>query len=315
MRLFKKTNIDFIGKRFICYSISGALILAGLISIAVSGLDYGIDFLGGTEIVAHFTTPVAIGDVRTALGTITLGESEIKNFGSQNDILIRTRKQGLGAPVSNEIQDALRKQFPQNELTLLKEDKIGPKIGGELRLDALKAIIVSLIAILIYLAFRFQFVYSASAVIALFHDVLLTLGVVSIVNNLSTTLNLEISQSMLAAFLTLIGFSVNDTVVIFDRIRENRKLYRTEGLVPIFNRSINETLSRTIITSGTIVLVLLVLFIFGGEVNRGFTFTLLIGITTGTYSSIYVASALVIDWTFFKERRKNAQSKKIAPAS
>ncbi len=197
----------------------------------------------------------------------------------------------------------------------MKEDKIGPKIGGELRLDALKAVIASLVVVLIYLGFRFQFIYGAGAVIALFHDVLVTLGLISIVNGLTPYLNLEISQTVVAAFLTLIGFSSNDTVVIFDRIRENRKLYRTEGLIQIFNRSINETLSRTIITSGTIFLVLLMIFIFGGEVTRGFAFALLIGIVTGTYSSIYVASALVVDWTLYKERRKNAQSKAIAPAS
>ncbi|MGD0338564.1 MAG: protein translocase subunit SecF [Bacteroidota bacterium] len=315
MRFFRKTNIDFIGKRYIWYTISATIILAGMISLAVRGLDYGIDFLGGTEIVIHFTNQVEIGNVRTALNTVMLGESEIKNFGSRNDILIRTRKQGPGSSVSNEIQGALRKQFSQNELTVIKEDKIGPKIGGELRLDALKSIFISLVVILIYLGFRFQFVYGAGAVAGLFHDVLLTLGLVSIVNGMSSYLNLEMTQTMVAAFLTLICFSNNDTVVIFDRIRENRKLYRTEGLISIFNRSINETLSRTIITSGTIFLVLLMIFFFGGEINRGFAFTLLIGVVTGTYSSIYVASALVVEWTLYKERRKNAQSKAIAPAS
>jgi preprotein translocase subunit SecF len=315
MRFFKKTNIDFIGKRFIFYSISAALILAGIISLSVKGLDLGIDFLGGTEIVVHFSNPVAIGDVRSAMAAIALGESEIKYFGNQNDVLVRTRKQGPGSSVSLEIQGALRQRFGQDELSIIKEDKIGPKIGGELRLDALYAIVTSLIVVLIYLGFRFQFMYGAGAVIALFHDVFVTLGLLSIVNGLTPYLNLEISQTVVAAFLTLVGFSSNDTVVIFDRIRENRKLYRTEGLIQIFNRSINETLSRTIITAGTIFTVLLMLFLFGGEVNRGFAFALLIGTITGTYSTIYVASALVIDWTLFKERRKNAQSKKIAPAS
>jgi preprotein translocase subunit SecF len=315
MRLFRKTNINFIGKRFICYSISGTIILIGLISLAVKGLDYGVDFLGGTEIVVHFANPVSIGDVRTALSAVALGESEIKNFGSQNDILVRTRKQSAGSSVSLEIQGALQKKFKQNELSVLKEDKIGPKIGSELRLDALKAIIAALIVVLIYLGFRFQFIYGTGAVIALFHDVLVTLGLLSLVNGLTPYLNLEISQTVVAAFLTLIGFSSNDTVVIFDRIRENRKLYRTEGLIQVFNRSINETLSRTIITSGIIFLVLLMLFIFGGEVNRGFAFTLLIGIVTGTYSSIYVASAIVVDWNLYKDRRKNALSTKTAPAS
>ena len=315
MRFFKKTTIDFIGKRYIFYSISAALILAGLVSLSIKGLDLGVDFIGGTEIVVHFANPVPIGDVRSALGSIELGESEIKYFGSQNDVLIQTGKQGPGASVSLEIQGALRQRFGQNELNVIKEDKIGPKIGSELRLDASYALIASLAVVLIYLGFRFQFMYGAGAVVALFHDVLVTLGLLSIVNGLTPYLNLEISQTVVAAFLTLIGYSSNDTVVIFDRIRENRKLYRTEGMIQIFNRSINETLGRTIITAGTILTVLLMLFLFGGEVNRGFAFTLLIGTITGTYSTIYVASALVIDWTLFKERRKNAQSKKIAPAS
>lgn len=315
MRLFKKTNIDFIGKRYIWYGISGAIILAGMISLAVKGLDFGIDFLGGTELVVQFQNPVVISDVRTALSAAALGESEIKYFGNERDVLIRTRKQGPGASVSIEIQNALRQRFTQNSISVIKEDKIGPKIGGELRFGALMSIIASLIVIMIYVGFRFQFVYGAGGVIALFHDVLVTLGFISIFNGITPFLNLEISQGVLAAFLTLIGFSINDTVVIFDRIRENRKLFRTEGLVTIFNRSINETLSRTIITSGTIFIVLLVVFLAGGEVNRGFAFALLIGIVTGTYSSIYIASALVIDWSAFKERRKNAQSKNIAPAS
>jgi preprotein translocase subunit SecF len=315
MHLFKKTNIDFIGKRFLWYGISGSIILLGMISIAVKGLDYGIDFLGGTELVVQYQNPVVISDVRDALGTASLGECEIKYFGNDRDVLIRTRKQGPGASVSIEIQNALRQRFTQNPLTVIKEDKIGPKIGGELRFGAMMSVVASLIVIMIYVGFRFQFIYGAGGVIALFHDCLVTLGLISIFNGITPFLNLEISQSVLAAFLTLIGFSINDTVVIFDRIRENRKIYRTEGLITIFNRSINETLSRTIITSGTIFLVLLVVFLLGGEVNRGFAFALLIGITTGTYSSIYIASALVVDWNLFKERRKNAKSKKLAPAS
>jgi len=146
-------------------------------------------------------------------------------------------------------------------------------------------------------AFRFKFVYGVGAVVALFHDVLVTLGIISICNGLTPTLNLEISQNMIAAFLTLVGLSVNDTVVIFDRIRENQKIFRAMGTTEVINKSINETLSRTIITSGTIFIVLVVLLVFGGEVNRGFAFALTIGIITGTYSSIYIASAIVVEWS------------------
>ncbi len=312
MHVFKKTNIDFIGKRYIWYSISATIITLGLISLFVRGLNYGIDFLGGTELIVHFTQPIDIGEVRSALNGIGFGDSEIKNFGGLNDILIRTPKQGPGQSVSLEIQNALRNRFSAVNFTIQKEDKIGPKIGGELRLDAVKSILASLVVILLYLGIRFQFMFGAGAVAALFHDFFLTLGLVSITSGISPYLNLEINQTMVAAFLTLIAFSNNDTVVIFDRIRENKKLHKTEELITLFNRSINETLSRTIITSGTIFLVLLMLFFFGGEVNRGFAFTLLIGVVTGTYSSIYVASALVVDWTLYKERKKNAPKGTVA---
>jgi preprotein translocase subunit SecF len=228
---------------------------------------------------------------------IGLGETEIKTFGSDREILVRTIEQGKGTAVSDRIRAGLVEQFPGNRFEVLKEDAIGPKIGAELRLDALYAIIFSLIAILLYIAFRFQFVYGLGAIAALAHDVLLTLGVISIFNDVFPQLNLEITQNIVAAFLTLIGLSVNDTVVIFDRIRENKKNFRTMGLIDLINKSINETLSRTIITMGTIVLVLIVLFIFGGEVNRGFAFALLIGISTGTYSTIYIASAIVVEWS------------------
>jgi preprotein translocase subunit SecF len=165
------------------------------------------------------------------------------------------------------------------------------------------AITASLIAILLYLAFRFKFVYGVGAVIALFHDVLLTLGLVSICDGIIPQLNLEFSQTMMAAFLTLVGLSTNDTVVIFDRIRENQKIFRSMGLIELINKSVNETLSRTIITSGTIFVVLFVLLLFGGEVMRGFAFASLVGIVTGTYSSIYIASALVVDWSEYTKKK------------
>jgi len=156
---------------------------------------------------------------------------------------------------------------------------------------------------MIYIGFRFKFAYGVMGVVALLHDVLLTLGLCALLNGVSPYLNLEITQNMVAAFLTLIGFSINDTVIVFDRIRENLKIYRSEDLGTIMNRSINQTLSRTVITSGTVLMVLIVLFFFGGEVNRGFAFAFLVGTISGTYSSIYVASALVLDWTIRKARK------------
>jgi len=293
MRLFGKTNIDFMKQRRKWYIISAAVILIGMISLTIKGIDYGIDFLGGTELIVQFQQPVQISDVRSALNRVGLGRAEIKTFGSPRDILVRTVEQGEGNAIGDKIQSSLKEQFPSNPYTVLKEDKIGPKVGAELRKNAMYAVIASLIAIWLYVGVRFKFIYGLGAVIALFHDVLVTLGMISIFDGV---FNLEISQNMIAAFLTLVGLSVNDTVVIFDRIRENQKIFRSMPLPELINKSLNETLSRTIITSGTIFIVLIVLLVFGGEVIRGFSFALTIGIVTGTYSSIYMASAVVLEW-------------------
>ena len=295
MRLFGATQIDFMGKRRMWYVVSALIIGAGLVSLAVKGLSFGIDFLGGTELIVQFQQPVEIGDVRGAMTTIGFGRAEIKTFGSDQDILIRTSTIELegGGAVGDRLREGLRTAFPDNPFVVLKEDKIGPKIGAELRRDAIYAVLASLVAIWIYIGFRFKFVYGLGAVAALTHDVLLTLGMVSLFDGL---LNLEFDQNMVAAFLTIVGLSVNDTVVIFDRIRENQKIHKTMDLEQLMNRSINETLSRTIITMSTITAVLLVLLLLGGEVNRGFAFALVIGISTGTYSSIYIASAVVLEW-------------------
>ena len=295
MRLFGATHVNFMGKRRMWYLVSALIIGAGLVSLAVKGLSFGIDFLGGTELIVQFQQPVEIADVRGAMTTIGFGRAEIKTFGSDQDILIRTSTIELegGGAVGDRLREGLRTAFPNNPFVVLKEDKIGPKIGAELRRDAIYAVLASLVAIWIYIGFRFKFVYGLGAVAALTHDVLLTLGMVSLFDGL---LNLEFDQNMVAAFLTIVGLSVNDTVVIFDRIRENQKLHKTMDLETLMNRSINETLSRTIITMSTITAVLLVLLLLGGEVNRGFAFALVIGISTGTYSSIYIASAVVLEW-------------------
>ncbi len=295
MRFFGKTNIDFMGKRRILYLVSATVIGLGMLSLIVKGVNYGIDFLGGTEIVVRFQDNVDVGDIRTAMDKAGFTKAEIKTFGSDRDMLIRTPEQGEGNVVGDRIRSALQAQFPANPFIVQKEDKIGPKIGAELRRDAIYAVLASLVAILLYLGFRFKFLWAAGAVTALFHDVLLTLGLVSIFDGLIPHLNLEFNQTMVAAFLTLVGLSNNDTVVIFDRIRENQKLFKSMDLVALINKSVNEVLSRTIITSGTVFVVLSVLLVFGGEVTRGFAFASLVGIVTGTYSSIYIASALVVE--------------------
>jgi len=295
MRFFGKTSIDFMGKRRLWYVVSATVIGLGMLSLIVKGVNYGIDFLGGTEIVVRFQNNVDVGDVRASMDRAGFTKAEINTFGSDRDILIRTPEQGEGNVVGDRIRAGLQAQFPTNPFIVQKEDKIGPKIGAELRRDAIYAVLASLVAILLYLGFRFKFLWAAGAVTALFHDVLLTLGLVSIFDGLIPHLNLEFNQTMVAAFLTLVGLSNNDTVVIFDRIRENQKLFRNTDLVTLINKSVNEVLSRTIITSGTVFIVLAVLLFFGGEVIRGFAFASLVGIVTGTYSSIYIASALVVE--------------------
>jgi preprotein translocase SecF subunit len=298
MRFFPRTNVDFIGKRHIWYSVSVTLILLGLITIAIRGLNYGIDFKGGTELTLDFTPAPNIGAVRSSLDKVGFGDAEIKTFGTENQLLIRVKATDQGDP-TEKIIGQLENSMPETRIRLLQGNNIGPKIGQELRRDAVMAIFYVLVAILIYVSFRFQFIYAFGAVLALFHDVLITLGAVAIFGWLVPWLNLEVNQTIVAAFLTLVGYSMNDTVVIFDRIRENLKLYKGENLIRVMNRSINDTLSRTIITSGTAFLVLLALLIFGGEVTRGFAFSMLIGVVTGTYSSIYVASAIVVDYNIY----------------
>ena len=295
MRVFKKTNIDFMAIRGKMYIVSSTIIILGLISLFVKGVNYGIDFRGGTELVLSFSAAPDYAKLRTALANTGLGDSEIKSFGNDQTILIRTSKQEEGMTVANKIKDAIQKDLSNLKFEVLREDKIGPKIGKELRQDAVYAVIATLAIILGYIAIRYKYVYGLGAVASLYHDVLLTLGIISILDGVFPALNLEITQEIIAAFLTLVGLSVNDTVVVFDRIRENSKIYRSMSLKDIMNKSLNDTLSRTIITSGTILMALLVLLFVGGEVTRGFAFTLTIGIITGTYSSIYIASAIVLD--------------------
>ncbi len=296
MRLFKTTNIPFLDARSLWYIVSSVVIAIGLAAILLRGVSLGIDFLGGTEIVVGFQQAPDIGQIRSTLTAAGLEGAEIKTFGEPTDIIIRTTEQAEGTAVGDRIRAALSTSYGAGSFEVLRQYKISPKIGKELREDAIYAIAWGLVAILIYVAIRFKFAYGVGAVLSLFHDVLVTLGIIVLLNGVIPGLNLEITLEVIAAFLTLVGVSVNDTVVVFDRIRENQRLYRSMDLKSVMNRSLNEMLGRTIITNGTILAVLVVLLLFGGEVTRAFAFTLVIGQLTGTYSSIYVASAIVLDW-------------------
>lgn len=304
MRIFHGLNIDFMGKRKVWYTISVLTLIIGIIAIFTKGISFGIDFKGGTEVVLRFQNPPSINDLRQAIDEAGFKGSEIKSYGNPTDILIFINQHDETVKASETIRAEFTKRFPSNPYTLLREDKIGPKVGAELRKNAVYAVFATLVIILVYIGMRFKLEYGMMAVVALFHDVIATLGVIVIFNGLTPHLNLEINQTIMAAFLTLIGFSTNDTIIVFDRIRENLKIHKSEPLHAVMNRSINETLSRTVITSGTVLLVLTVLIIFGGEVNRGFAFTFMIGTVFGTYSSIYVASALVLDYNNRKSKIK-----------
>ncbi len=298
MQFLTNTNIDFIGKRRLAMSISATIILIGVISLIIQkGPKYGIDFLGGTSIELQFDKPVSVGKVRTAVSDAGYGGAEIKNFGASNQILIKVEKQEKGTEISDAVKAAISKSFPNNPYTVQMVQKVGPKIGAELREKALGAILIALFFILLYISWRFEFVFAIGAIVALFHDVLITLGVFSL-------LKLEVSLAIIAAFLTIVGYSLNDTIVVFDRIRENLKVMRRDPHEKIINVSINQSLSRTIITSVTTFIVVIILFLFGGEVIHNFAFALMIGVIVGTYSSIFIASPIIVEWEKKREQKK-----------
>ena len=303
MQFLTNVNFDFLGKRKIAALISGTLIIIGIASLILhGGPKEGIDFTGGTTIRLKFEKAVNIGEIRSILSAIGQGNAEIKNIGETSEILISVQQQADIGEVSDLIINELKDKLSENPFELRERDTVGPRIGKELERAAIWAIIFSLILILIYISYRFEFKFAVGAVIALFHDVIITLGVFSV-------LNLEISLAVVAAFLTIVGYSLNDTIVVFDRIRENLKIMRREDYVTIINTSINQTLSRTLLTSLTTFLVVLILFIFGGEVIHNFSFALLVGVIVGTYSSIFVASPFVVEWQLRQERTKKTRHK------
>ena len=298
LQIFVGTNYDFLGKRKIAYIVSASIIIAGIISMILKGgLNYGIDFTGGTAIRLKFSHDISIGEFRSSLGKIGLAGAEIKNFGVGDEVLIRIQEQEKGSKIVDDIKTRLAADFPQNPFEVRGVEKVGPKIGSELRRAAVWAMLIAMALILVYITLRFELKYAVGCVVPLFHDVLVTLAFLSF-------LNYEISIQIVGALLTIIGYSLNDTIVTFDRVRENLKILRRETLERILNISVNETLSRTIITNFTVLMVVIILFAFGGDVIRSFAFALLVGSITGTYSTVYVAGPLVLEWAKRQEQRK-----------
>ena len=286
-----ETNFDFMGKIKMAMTISGLVILIGLGSIALSGgLKYGIDFAGGTLIQLQFKTPPDIEVIRDGLKNIALGESTIQEFGSKRDILIRVqRSEEKLEAVGSKVRNSLGEKFNKEDITIERVEMVGPKVGRDLREKALLSILYAVIGIVIYISWRFELQYAIAAIIALAHDVLVTMGAFSILDK-------EFTLVIIAAFLAIIGYSLNDTIVVFDRIRENLRRRGKNTLVQSVNASINQTLSRTLLTSGTTLMVVIALFFFGGEIIHDFSFALLVGILVGTYSSIFIASVFLVYW-------------------
>jgi len=302
LQIFTHANYDFVGKRRIAYAISIGFTLLGLAHIAYKGgLAAGIDFSGGTLIQVRFAQPVKVDQIRAALDGIKLGSAIIQRFGDPKEYLIRT--QLTGEPLeqlTRRTEEALTTAI--GKLEVRRVESVGPQVGRDLQIQALYAVLAGMAGILIYVAFRFDFKGGVAAVIALIHDVIVTLGAISLTNR-------EMSLPVLAALLTIVGYSINDTIVVFDRIRENRGrvLKKGQTIAEVFNTAMNQTLSRTMLTSLTVFLTVLVLYMFGGEVLRDFAFALLVGVITGTYSSVFVAVPIVVDWENWLTRRERAK--------
>jgi preprotein translocase subunit SecF len=280
----KKTHINFIGNRKIAMTFSGILMVIAIVSLAVKGLHMGIDFTGGTIIEVGYEQAADLGKIRTSLNESGFESATVQNFGSTKDVLIRLKLQeGVSsADQSNKVLDAINKNASAKG-ALRRVEFVGPQVGDDLATDGFLALLYSTIAILIYVAMRFEWKFSIGAIIATFHDVIVTLGVFCV-------LGLEFDLTVLAAILALIGYSLNDTIVVYDRIRENFRNMRKTSTEEIMNIAINDTLSRTIMISMTVILVLVALFFLGGEVIHNFSIVLLFGVVFGTYSSIFIAS-------------------------
>jgi preprotein translocase subunit SecF len=290
MKILKqKTNLDFMGKRKLAFIVSLLAIVLSIGMLAVRGLNFGLDFTGGTLIEVSFPGDADTDLVRSNLRDAGLNDAVVQTFGAASDIVVRVPPRSAeesSAEISTIVLQALQ-QGVEGEVVMRRVEFVGPQVGDELAEQGILAVVYALIGIFLYVMIRFQWRFSAGAVAALVHDVIITMGVISL-------LQVEFDLTVVAALLAVIGYSLNDTIVVFDRIRENFPRLRKSSPIRVINQSINEMLARTLMTSGTTLLVLVALFVFGGEIIHAFAFTLIIGIIVGTYSSIYVASAALL---------------------
>lgn len=306
IEILGKTKIDFIGWRRSAFAVSSALVLLGIVSLIQIGrgaANLGIDFAGGTSVQLKFSRPVDLGRVRALLAEHGLKDSEPQQFAGGDRIAVRLKRvEGSQAGMAQRVQDIFSKGLPDNSFVVEGTNEVGPAIGKDLQKAALWAITISMIGIIVYIAWRFELKFGVAAAIATFHDVLAVLG-------LFFVLNREITLLIVTALLTLAGYSLTDTVVVFDRIRENLRGRRKESLGDVINASINEVLSRTAVTSLTVLLVLFALFMLGGEVLHDFSLALIAGVFVGTYSSWFVASPIVYEWRTWERGKMKAPVK------
>lgn len=302
----QKTHIPFSSYFRVCMAISGALMLGTIVLLATVGLNFGIDFRGGTMIEVRSTGgPADIGTIRSQLGGLGLGEIQIQEFGAPEDVLIRVAAQPGGEAAQQQAVAKIQGALGQN-LEIRRTEVVGATVSGELIEQALIALVLTCLGIFVYVWFRFEWQFALGAIVALFHDVFITVGVFS-------AMQMDFDLTIVAAMLTILGYSINDTVVIYDRIRENLRKYKKMPLAELVDLSVNETLSRTIMTTSTTILALLALYIFGGEVIRGFTFAMLFGIFIGTYSSVFIAAPFLLllgvkrDWSGVKAPRPGSE--------
>jgi preprotein translocase SecF subunit len=327
MRLIRETNFDFMGKRHLAFILSLAVIVPGIVSMVVrGGLNLGVDFTGGVQVEVRIlpraggsTGEVPIGAVREAVAAAGYDNRSIQRAGGgqANDFFIHVQATAAGGEVSGDVEggtrhvsdrivEELRKRLPDADVDLRQVQAVGPKVGAELRLAAVQAVLLSVLLVMIYVAWRFEFRFGVTTIIAAVHDLLFVLGLFSLLDK-------EMNLTVLAAFLTLVGYSVNDTIVVFDRIREELRLrQKRDPYEVIFNSAINKTLSRTLLTGVTTLIVLLSLYFAGGEVIHDFAWVLLIGIVVGTYSSIFVAAPLVVEWHKRATAREAARAARAA---
>lgn len=298
MRFFENAHYNFIRNRHIGYIISGVLILISLITVAVRGLQYGIDFRGGAELVVSFDEPVPVREVRELLAGAIGSEPQVRQYGSAGELQIRSTTDLDIVKLGDLIVQSMEQAWPGNSVEIVKADLIGPSFARDIRDAAFYATVFSIVVIGIYILLRFsELSFMTAVILTLIHDTIIIVGLFTLLNGI-LPFNMDIDQNLIAALLTIIGYSLNDTIVVFDRIRENRLLRRTTPWPELINTSVNQTLSRTVVTSLTTFFVVTVLFLFGGAALKGFSFALVLGIALGTYSTIFFSCPLVIDLPF-----------------